>query len=176
MRYKTMITIFFKDCNDFSQNIYNDFIDRIQLHMLQCPCGKSGCLVRYGHYPRKVKYLSSLITLDVQRVWCRECRHTHALIPSIFVPYSQIPLHDQQEILMYLEDHRSPEEVLQQNLLVDENNVKYIFRQFRKHWKQRILSLGLSLSCALSIPCLSVYSRQFMQIHRTRNILFIPPT
>lgn len=77
---------------------------------------------------------------------------------------------------MYLEDHRSPEEVLQQNLLVDENNVKYIFRQFRKHWKQRILSLGLSLSCALSIPCLSVYSRQFMQIHRTRNILFIPPT
>ena len=171
-----MITILFKDCNKFSQDFYNDTIDRLQLHMIECPCGKRGCLIRHGHYRRKIKFLSCLMTLIVQRVLCLECQHTHALIPSILVPYSQIPLKDQQDLLNCMEDHRSPDDIMLRNLLIDENNVKYILRQFRKHWKQRILSIGASITDALTIPCLSIYSRQFMQIHRTRNILFMPPT
>ena len=120
--------------------------------------------------------MSSLLSLTVQRVLCRECRHTHALIPSCLVPYSQATLRDQQDLICALEGHRPADDVMQRNLLIDENNAKYILRQFRNHWKQRLLSIGLSLSDALPIPCLSAYSRQFMQIHRTRNILFVPPT
>ena len=115
--YRTMITIFFKDCNDFSQDFYNDTIDRLQLHMVKCPCGKRGCLIRYGHYPRKVKFMSSLISLIVQRVWCKECHHTHALIPSLLVPYSRIPLKDQQELLDCLLNHRSPDDVMLQKFM-----------------------------------------------------------
>ncbi len=174
--HKTMITILFKDCNDFSQNFYDDMINRLQLHMVKCPCGKSGCLIRHGHYRRKIKVMSLLISLIVQRVWCKECHHTHALIPSFLVPYSRILLEDQQNLLDCMENHRPLDDVMQQNLLIDENNAKYILRQFRKHWKQRLLSIGASVSGALTIPCLSVYSKQFMQIHRTRNILFLPPT
>ena len=78
----------------------------------------------------------------------------------------------QQEILACVENGVSPEPVMDRNILIDENNVKYIIRQFRRHWKQRILSLGLSLSDHLTVPSLAAFSRQFMQIHRTRNILF----
>lgn len=174
--YKTMITILFKDCNGFSQDFYDNTVSQLQLHMLKCPCGKSGCLIRYGHYRRKIKFMSSLLSLAVQRVWCKECCCTHALIPSTLVPYSQIPLRDQQELLGCLENHRPADDAMLRNLLIDENNAKYILRQFRRHWKQRLLSAHLSLSDPLPIPCLSLYSRQFMQIHRTRNILFVPPT
>lgn len=174
MYFKTMITVLFKDCNSFSQNSYDLAVDQLQLHMVKCTCGRSGCLIRYGHYRRHVKFMSDLLCLIVQRVWCKECGTSHALIPSVLVPYSQIPLEDQQEILECVENGVSPEPVMDRNILIDENNVKYIVRQFRRHWKQRILSLGLSLKEQLTIPSLAVFSRQFMQVHRTRNILISP--
>lgn len=174
MYHKTMITVLFKNCNSFSQNSYDMAMDQLQLHMVKCTCGRSGCLIRYGHYRRHVKIMSDLLCLIVQRVRCKECGTSHALIPSVLVPYSQIPLGDQQEILERVENGVSPEPVLNRNILIDENNVKYIIRQFRQHWKQRILSLGLSLSDPLTVPSLAAFSRQFMQIHRTRNILFSP--
>lgn len=63
------------------------------------------------------------------------------------------------------------EPIMENNLLIDENNIKYIIRQFRKHWKQRLLSAALNIMDDLTASCLAVYSRQFMQIRRTRNKL-----
>jgi hypothetical protein len=65
---------------------------------------------------------------------------------------------------------------LDRNPQIDENNVKHIIRQYKKHWKERLLSICLSIHDRLTIPCLSAFSRQFMQIHKTPNILFAPPT
>ena len=96
----------------------------------------------------------------------------HACPDSFLVPYSQISLQDQQEILICLESRQHPMKVMLRNFLIDESNIKYIVRQFRKHWKQRLFAIGASLSEGLTVPCLSAYSRQFMQVHRTRNILF----
>lgn len=166
-----MITIIFERCNHFSQIHYDCVIDNLQLHMVECTCGKKGCLIRYGHYKRCVKINSLLVPLSLQRVLCKECRCSHALIPSILVPYSQIPLRDQQQILYYAEKGQNPEPLLQNNVLIDENNVKYIIRQFRRHWKQRLLSAALGIMDDLTAACLCVYSRQFMQIRGTRNKL-----
>ena len=159
------------DCNGFSQDLYISLIDSLQLHMVECTCGKSGCLIFFGHYHRLVKYLSDTVRLCIQRVFCRECGKTNALLPSLLVPYSQIPLRDQQEFLHAMDSGSSPEPVMERNNLVDENHIKYIFSQFKKHWKQRLISLGLSLLDDLTSPCLYAFSRQFMQIHRTRNRL-----
>jgi len=163
-----MITVIFEGCNDFSQDYYNKVVDGLQLHMVECTCGRKGCLIRYE---RHVKLNSVLIRLSVQRVRCTECLVSHALIPSILVPYSQIPLHDQQQILDHAEKGQDLDSIMESNLLIDENNVKYIIRQFKRHWKQRLLSAALDLLDPLTIPCLSIYSRQFMQVHRTRNKL-----
>ena len=171
-----MITVLNKECNDFSQDFYDSVVEDIQLHMVECPCGKSGCLIRFGHYTRMIKYMSELIPLMIQRVFCKECLHTHALLLSGMVPYSQVSLEDQQEIIGCLEDQQPVEHILQRNFLIDESNVKYIIRQYRRHWKERLISIGISIKDALTVPCLSTYLRQFMQIHSTRNILFYPPT
>ena len=168
---KTMITVLIDDCNDFSQPSYDSALGCLQLHRVECSCGRKGCLIRHGHYRRRVKYFSRLLNITIQRVLCTECGITHALIPSPLVPYSQVTLDDQLEILRRHESRDSVEAVMEQNLLIDENSIKYIIRQFRRHWKQRILSLGLCLTDTLTVPCLQAFSRQFMQVHRTLNIL-----
>lgn len=147
-------------------------IEHLQIHMMECSCGRKGCLIRYGRYIRSVKYLSDLILLSVQRVWCKECKTSHALLPSLLVPYSQIPLRDQQEILACMEDGIIPEKVMERNFLVDENHIKHILRRFKKHWKERLAALHLSILEHLTIPCLNSYRMQFMQIRRTPNKLY----
>lgn len=169
-----MITVIFKDCKTFSQKIYNKMLYDLPLHRIKCTCGKSACLIFYGHYSRKVKFFSVLLTILVQRVLCKECGRTHAILPSLLVPYSRIPLKDQKDILYCLETHAPVESILERNILVDENSVKYILRQFLRHWKQRLLSAGLSLTDPLDVSCIPLYQRQFMQIHRTPNTLFSP--
>ncbi len=171
MPNKAMITVPVKESNHFSQKFYDQVIAGIQLHMVECTCGKKGCLIRYGHYRRMVKFRSHTVSLSVQRVLCKACHTTHAILLSLIVPYSQIPLEDQQGILRAVDGGESPDPIMERNLLVDENNVKYIIRQYRRHWKQRLHYLGLTLSDSLPVPCLQAFFRQFMQIHRTRNKL-----
>ncbi len=169
-----MITVPVEDCNDFSQSFYDRIVNAIQLHTVECTCGKKGCLIRYGHYTRKVKFMSKTVLLSVQRVMCTACHKTHAILLSLIVPYSQITLDDQQEILKLNACGQSPDPVMERNFLIDENNVKYIIRQYRRHWKERLRYLGLTLLDSLAVPCLHAFLRQFMQIHRTRNKLYVP--
>ena len=167
-----MITIYVKNCKRLSQKIYDDTIGCLQLHTVRCTCGCKGCLFYYGSYERTVKVISHSIRLRVARVMCKECHHTHALLLSVIVPYSQVMLHDQQDILDAHESGRPTEPILERNLLLDENTVKYIVRQYRKHWKERLAALGLSLRNELTLPCFADYARQFMQIRGTPNILY----
>ena len=171
-----MITVLFPSDKAFSKNIYYFFIQTLNLFTVECTCHKKGCLIFYGWYTRKVKLPTGLSEFSVQRVRCKECGKTHALIPSVLVPYSRIRLKDQQDILILAETGGDTADALDENQQIDENNVKHIIRQYKKHWKERILSIGLTLRDTLTVPCLSAYSRQFMQIHRTPNILFCPPT
>jgi hypothetical protein len=171
-----MITIPIEDCNSFSQKIYDDYVFGLQIHMMECKCGHCGSLIFYGHYSRHLKILGLFLSLIVQRVRCSFCGRTHALVPSLIVPYSQIPREDQQEILELNEAGKPAGQVLDRNCQIDESHVRHIIRRFKRHWKERILSLGLSLHDRLTEACLSVYSLQFMQVHRTWNSFFSPPT
>ncbi len=171
-----MITIPIEDCNSFSQKTYNDYIFGLQPHMIKCKCGRCGGMIFYGRYKRHFKLLGTLLSLFIQRVRCRFCGKTHALIPSLIVPYSQIPREDQREIIKLSEEGRSAEPILDQNCQIDESHVRHIIRRYKRHWKERLLSIGLSLCDQLTEACLSIYSLQFMQIHRTWNSFYSPPT
>lgn len=172
-----MITFPLEDCKGFSQKIYDDAVGSLQLHRMECnKCKKKGFLKLFGFYKRTVKLYSEAMRLRVQRVRCTECDGTHALLPSLIVPYSQIPKADQQEILKRKQEGKPVEPVLDRNNLIDENHVKYIIRMFRKHWEQRIASIKLTLADSLTRPCLSHYARQFMQIHKGLNSFFSAAT
>ena len=140
-----MITIFVRDCNQISQSFYDSVIFDLQLHQLTCSCSHSACLSVHGYYRRTVTLSSGAIRLRVCRVKCSECGATHALLLSSMVPYSQIPLSDQQRICKDYEEDRDLCMVCEGNPSIDENNVKSILRNYRLCWREKLRSLKIPL-------------------------------
>ena len=147
-------------------------------NLISCVCGHSGCLIRYGSYRRSIQLADRVLSLSIIRVYCKACGHTHALLLSSMIPYSQIPLVLHVRLIHAYEHETGFRNILAEQYWADENNVKSIIRNYRLHWKQRLLSMRLHLPDIPSLisRCFSCFSRQFMQIKSTSNKLFILPT
>lgn len=173
-----MITLFVEENNPLSQKIYNDLIFHLQFHQLTCTCGHSGCLSVHAYYKRSIKTSEGIIRLTICRVRCSCCGRTHALLPSSIVPYSQVSLKDHTTIITNYNDHISQSSLMDSSPLIDESSIRYIIRQYLHFWKQKLLSEKVSLVPADTLvpACFSFFSRQFMQIKSTPNILFRSPT
>lgn len=173
-----MITIFVEENNPLTPNFYNHLINSLQFHKLTCTCGHSACLSLHGYYTRSLKTPEGKCTFRICRLLCSCCRHTHALLPSSMVPYSQAAMAEHVDIISSHEHRQGWENLMNRNPCIDESNCRYIIRNFRHHWKQRMLSERISLAdrAALIRDCFAAFSRQFMQIHRTPNILFMNTT
>lgn len=173
-----MITIKTENYNHISQDFYNKTIDSLDLNLIPCTCGHIGGLIRYGSYKRNIQLKDDVITLTIVRVYCKQCGHTHALLLSSFVPYSQIPLVVHISAILSYERKTSPDSVLADQCCIDENNFKFLIRSYRLHWREPLRSSGLVLSdwSSLVLGCFSFFSRQFMQIKTTCNQLFLLPT
>ena len=173
-----MITVSVDFCNPISQKFYDDVINSLQFHTLSCPCGHSGCLTIHGYYDRTVKSGDRDLRLHVCRVICRECGRTHALLLSSIVPYSQISLPDQMDILDHALSDGDFSAIMDATPSIDESSIRSVIRRFRRYWKQRLLSEGIPFSPSTGFirACFSAFHRQFMQIKSTPNILFLTPT
>ncbi len=173
-----MITILADNCNPISQNLYDNILNSLQHHQLRCSCGHSGCLSVHGYYNRDVKYEDTCVTLRICRVICSLCKTTHALLLSSIVPYSQISLHDQVTIIECHKGSKDFTTIMEAHPSIDESNIRYVIKQYLCHWLERLLAASLSLcsSTAFIERCFSSFNRQFMQIKRTPNILFLKPT
>lgn len=173
-----MITIFTPNCNTISQEFYDETISTLDFCTLLCTCKHYGCLTKHGHYHRKLKTESGSLKLKICRVKCSVCGCTHALLLSCIVPYSQVSLTDQIAIISSVDGTRKNNDIMETNPDIDESCISYILCQYRRYWKQRILSEAISLtSITLLIKkCFSAFSRQFMQIRGTPNIIYLKPT
>jgi hypothetical protein len=170
-----MITITSDKINTFSQTSYNEFLESINFHQLFCSCGLSGSLIKHGFYSRSIKTPDGILNICVLRMKCNHCGKTHAVFPKLIVPYSRLLLSDHVSIIKAYSDKSSFEPIMIANEFIDESNIRYVIRQYLRHWKERIASFVFSLNediCTLSKKCLRTFKRQFMQIKCTSNILF----
>ena len=168
-----MLTITVQDCNRFDQIFYNSVIFSLPFHTLMCTCKHSGCLSFHARYTRSVITPDGKITLTICRVICSECGRTHALLLSSMVPYSQISAEDQRRIAESYESGTDHCEACSSGNGIDDNNVKSVIRRYVKFWRERLRaeSIRLDSLSELTISCFSHYSKQFMQIRRTPNLL-----
>ncbi|MGL5437665.1 MAG: DUF6431 domain-containing protein [Lachnospiraceae bacterium] len=131
----------------------------------------------HAYYIRGIKSGDKTEHIRICRVKCSHCGKTHALLLSSFVPYSQISLNDQIEILVNFEQRRPSTAIMERSPSIDENILRFIIRRYLAVWQQRLFSIPVSLlSPTLVIHCFSHFKRQFMQIKTTPNILFLSPT
>lgn len=173
-----MITIHVKDLNHISQKFYDDIIAMIDIRKLICTCGNCKSLIHHGNYSRTVKTPNGAVRLRINRVKCTICGCTHAILLSSIIPYSQIVLKDQMDIINCYENQFGYDKIFESNLSIDENNVHSVILRYCRYWKPRILSYDPSVfSVELLIKyCFSIFQRQFMQIKSTSNRLFMFPT
>lgn len=170
-----MITITTNKIKYLSQNSYNKFIESINIQKLTCSCSLSGQLIKHAYYSRTIKTSDGPVIIIILRVKCKSCGKTHAIFPGLIVPYSQISLYDHISIIRLYNSGASFEPLMIKNEYIDESNIRYIIRQYLRHWKERIAAFSLSIQGnihSLIIKCLKTFRRQFMQIKCTPNILF----
>ena len=171
-----MITILCEECNTISQKIYDNVINSIDIHQLRCPsCGHCGSFIHHGSYCRTIKTGGDSVRLSILRVKC-SCGHTHSLLLSSIVPYSQVPAYTQYQIARCVETSNGFPELLDASL--DESSLRSVIRSYRQHWQQRLRFARIRLTdFGQTIRlCFASFCRQFMQIRRTPNILFVTPT
>ena len=171
-----MITVQTQNINTLTQEKYDAIVAGLQLHQITCSCGHCGDMRKFGHYERTVWFRGTEIVLSVQRLQCTHCGRTHAILLDIIVPYSRIPVEDQQQIIILCEAGVSCKPVQQSNPLIEDRMVYVIWNKYCRHWKQTLLAEGISLVGELIKECFRCYCRQFMQIRSTPNRLFSPST
>ena len=168
-----MITGNFTGFKGITAEIYGKVSASLPIYRLSCSCGHAGCLVRHGYYRRRLKTRQGTIVLRILRVKCKECGRTHAILPELIVPYSQIPADLQQCMLLYPLGSPELESLMQGNSDITESNILAIRGRYRKNWKERLLTLSRKLQddiAHLIQDSFSFFHRQFMQIHCGINL------
>ena len=163
-----MITIKCDLCN-INQEKYDEIINNLDFNRLICPKCNHSDLIIHGYYTRRLKTKIGTIYLRIIRVICKACGSTHALLLSCLVPYSSIDLNSHIRIINNDDVDRLMTEISD----IDESNVAYVLRMFNRYFKERLLSVCISVTDDdLVFNCFKFFKRQFMQIKCTSNILF----
>lgn len=174
-----MITCFVPVDKSFSQIDYDKMIDNIPFHQLRCSCGAHGTLIRHAFYTRHLKLENHTCILRVLRVKCTTCDRTHGILPSCCIPYSQLSLSCQIQIIQYYLSLTPVSPYLNwENPDISERDIHYVLSQYKASWHQRLLSFSISVCNDFPFisSCFSFCKLQFMQIRCTSNILFSEPT
>jgi len=173
-----MIQFFIKFCKSFYQRKYDKFTNSLNFFSLKCAkCKSVGCCSRHGYYTRNIVTDEGKQLIEILRVRCKHCKRTHALLPNWIVPYSQILLFDHIKIIRLFEAGKTTHEICNEldHPHIDATHIAYIIKQYRKCWKQRLISATIDIKEEISQlinKCFLKYNIQLMQIKSTKNILF----
>lgn len=151
-----------KHSSALTQDIYDELVRFIVFSALQCPCGHVGFHL-HGTYERKVKLAAIVLHLIVQRIKCPECGKTHAVLPDILIPWSQVPL-DTTVQLVRAANAGELREILTENENIMEEDAHNVRLRFRIYWQERMKSFRIQYDSDLTDRCYTLFKRQFMQI------------
>lgn len=166
--YLPKVGIFMITFNNFSlkyisQKSYDDYISKIELSSITCPCCSHLGFHFHAYYKRSLLTHNGIITLKICRIICPHCHKTHAILPVSLIPYTRLLASDVIEIIL---DHDTDKD--HSNLFLDPVYFYSIFHRYH--------SFLLNISYFPSITDFFVFHihrfhRNFAQL---RGFLFIP--
>lgn len=161
--------------NVITQQRYDFLLDQISISSLECPHCHHHAFIYHGAYSRRIKDSDGFSELIIQRVRCRECEHTHALLPACLIPYCQIALCAVIRIIQA----SSPEEkenIMRENPTIDGSDIGRVLRKWKSGWKERLKAFNIAIDLRLTELCILNHKRQFLQNHCRSPVLFHSPT
>lgn len=88
-----MIILNSKEINTNFKNLLEKYENCLNYGILSCPNCGSDHFIRWGYYLRNVYYINNnnieFNIIKIQRIRCKTCGHTHALLPTYIIPYRQ---------------------------------------------------------------------------------------
>lgn len=112
---------------------------------IECPNCHSDKLIRYGTYERNLGIKGEYQKINIKRVMCKECGHTHALIPSFILPFYQ----SERSFIVYAVS----KVVVDKECVVEASKELEISRQelysLVKRFKSHITRLKTTFKCSL---------------------------
>lgn len=92
-----MITLFYEKSNTILKKTIQNYLNTVNFGVLECPNCHSNDIIKWGFYERGVLFFSNTEQytveydyIKVQRVRCKSCGKTHALLPIGIIPYKQL--------------------------------------------------------------------------------------
>ncbi len=139
-----MIILNLQKCNTNFKKILNIYSNLSNYGPIRCPFCHSSQLIRWGFYQRNVIYFDPIPILTshlltVQRMKCKSCCKTHALLPLGIIPYKQFS--SQIITTLLLESTTHTPSFLSHHYLIDFNIIRIWIHHFRKHHLSRLRSL-----------------------------------
>ena len=150
-----------KENSVISQETYDSIIRSIDIHSLECTCGRHDMVV-HSYYSRCVKTKSGVIKLNILRVKCKECGKTHAVLLSLIVPYQSVALNIQIQILK----DKEIETLLVNNEAIDEQLVYPIRKRFKIKYKKWMSLNRISFLDDLVKLAFRDFKSNFMQVRK----------
>ncbi len=159
-----------------SQDDYEAFLATVQLATLVCPkCGAIGLFIFYGHYIRHIIHDDFTINckseIKVQRIQCKKCHSTHAILPSNFVPYSQFPF-----ILIYYMATLDETDDSIASFEIALYTVRRLKARIHRFWNELLPSWNRLDKYHLILESLISASMLFGSTHKYRSIFYPLPT
>lgn len=148
-----MIRLFSDLCKCFNKinskneiETFNFYIDSLDVNALVCPfCGAKHSLTIFASYQRHLVTYSEKVTSDhnisISRGICSSCGHTHAILPSVIIPYMSFSFGFTISIIRdYLVNTFPSVKVMCENYGIAITTFYRVFKKFKEHKK---LWLGL---------------------------------
>ena len=137
-----MIILYSKKINtNFKETIQN-YLNTVNFCHIECPNCHSHNLIRWGTYERNVIFFSNNNNilesniLKIQRIRCKSCGKTHALLPFGIIPYKQFTDEVISKILYELTYNTL--ENTSNKYLIDQYIIKRWYYQYNTFHKSRV--------------------------------------
>lgn len=156
-----MIPFFIKknkneEFNFLDINRYNDSVNNMNSYSIQCNCGCKGSCIKYGKYKRIIdKY-----EIFIQRVLCKVCRITHAILPTFIVPYERMPLDYILDVVLNYEYINTADYELKR------------YKRIYTEWEMRLKIIGMTICDDINKVitfCAYYFNMCFMQSKIRKN-------
>lgn len=142
-----MVLQCFKEVNENQtiQDLIQEYEEQLN-RKVYCPCCKSVNVIAHGSYERNVVYhienKKIETKIQIKRILCKECGHTHAILPDFLIPGKQHCLKFIENIMEEMTTEKSVKEIEQEYS---------ISRQLMSYWKKELIGLKGKLSSLLLV-------------------------
>lgn len=147
------------------------YSNTINYGILECPICHSHKMIGWGHYNRNVIYKDKKIIIEeveINRVRCKSCKHTHALLPTGLIPYKQISNELLIEILEQSEEKSNEKVAFEYNFGIE--TIKRWSNQFKKYFFKKLETTFLNTNKKSLLKMMIDISNQIKFFTRNNKI------